>query len=113
MSSEKRKSKARGKLRGLGVGSYLEVTAPPNKEMGGIRFENARRRDDDLRHARLRPGARGAVRAGAVAARLGIPFENIRLLQGDSDEIVFGAGTGGSRSAMMGGGGDRAGLARW
>src|SRR6185436_15908809 len=39
---EKRKaeSRARGKLRGLGLGSYMEVTAPPNKEMGGIRFEN-------------------------------------------------------------------------
>ena len=35
----KRESKKRGKLRGLGIGSYLEVTAPPNKEMGGIRFE--------------------------------------------------------------------------
>ena len=29
----------RGRLRGIAVGSYLEVTAPPNKEMGGIRFE--------------------------------------------------------------------------
>ena len=29
----------RGKLRGRGIGSYLEVTAPPSKEMGGIRFE--------------------------------------------------------------------------
>ena len=30
---------ARGRLRGLGFGSYLEVTAPPSKEMGGLRFE--------------------------------------------------------------------------
>src|SRR5436305_12040713 len=37
-------------------------------------------------------------------SKLGIPFEKVKLLQGDSDEIVFGAGTGGSRSAMMGGG---------
>src|SRR5213078_4264431 len=35
----RREAKRRGKLRGLGIGSYLEVTAPPNKEMGGIRFE--------------------------------------------------------------------------
>src|SRR5215467_11391552 len=35
----KRESRKRGRLRGLGIGSYLEVTAPPNKEMGGIRFE--------------------------------------------------------------------------
>jgi carbon-monoxide dehydrogenase large subunit len=38
---EKRKaeSKARGKLRGRGLGNYLEVTAPPQKEQGGLRFE--------------------------------------------------------------------------
>src|SRR5215831_4350103 len=35
----KRESRKRGKVRGLGVGSFLEVTAPPSKEMGGIRFE--------------------------------------------------------------------------
>src|SRR2546423_9103655 len=39
-AERKTQSKARGRLRGLGVGSYMEVTAPPNKEMGGIRFEN-------------------------------------------------------------------------
>src|SRR5205823_12255181 len=35
----KAEAKKRGKLRGLGIGSYLEVTAPPNKEMGGVTFE--------------------------------------------------------------------------
>ena len=35
----KRESRKRGKLRGLGIGSYLEVTAPPSKELGGIVFE--------------------------------------------------------------------------
>src|SRR6201997_1808321 len=34
----KRESRKRGKVRGLGVGSFLEVTAPPSKEMGGLRF---------------------------------------------------------------------------
>ena len=38
-AARKRESKKRGKLRGLGIGCFLEVTAPPNKEMGGIRFE--------------------------------------------------------------------------
>src|SRR3970282_1060700 len=35
----KKRSRANGKLRGLGVGSYLEAPAPPGKELGGIRFE--------------------------------------------------------------------------
>ena len=35
----KAESAARGKLRGRGIGYYLEVTGPPTKEYGGIRFE--------------------------------------------------------------------------
>src|SRR5205823_1359971 len=99
----KNQSKARGKLRGLGVGSYMEVTAPPNKEMGGIRFEN--QGGVTMISGTLDYGqGHAAPFAQVLSSRLGIPFDKIRLLQGDSDEIVFGAGTGGSRSAMMGGG---------
>src|SRR5260221_13259915 len=41
--------------------------------------------------------------AQVLASRLGVPFEKVRLVQGDSDRIVFGAGTGGSRSMLMSG----------
>src|SRR4029079_11975936 len=99
----KEESKKRGKLRGLGVGSYMEVTAPPNKEMGGIRFEN--QGGVTMISGTLDYGqGHAAPFAQVLSQNLGVPFEKIRLLQGDSDEIVFGAGTGGSRSAMMGGG---------
>lgn len=37
--TRKAKSRARGLLRGRGIGDYLEVTGPPAQEMGGIRFE--------------------------------------------------------------------------
>ncbi len=104
--ARKAASKAKGKLRGLGVGSYLEVTAPPNKEMGGIRFEVA---GDAAGEVTIITGTldygqgHAAPFAQVLAARLGIPFGRIRLLQGDSDQLVFGAGTGGSRSMMMSG----------
>jgi carbon-monoxide dehydrogenase large subunit len=102
-AKRKDESKAKGKLRGLGVGSYMEVTAPPNKEMGGIRFEN--QGGVTMISGTLDYGqGHAAPFAQVLSQNLGIPFEKIRLLQGDSDEIVFGAGTGGSRSAMMGGG---------
>ncbi|MGH8764976.1 MAG: xanthine dehydrogenase family protein molybdopterin-binding subunit, partial [Burkholderiales bacterium] len=98
----KAESKARGRLRGLGLGSYLEVTAPPNKEMGGIRFEGDG--GVTLITGTLDYGQGHATPfAQVLAARLGLPFEKIRLRQDDSDEIVFGAGTGGSRSMMMSG----------
>jgi carbon-monoxide dehydrogenase large subunit len=35
----KKQSKAKGKLRGLGIGQYLEATSPPGKELGLIRFD--------------------------------------------------------------------------
>jgi carbon-monoxide dehydrogenase large subunit len=101
-ASRKEESKKRGRLRGLGIGSYLEVTAPPNKESAGLRFEGDR-------HITLVTGTldygqgHAAGFAQVLAARLGVPFEHIRLVQGDSDQLVFGAGTGGSRSMMMSG----------
>jgi carbon-monoxide dehydrogenase large subunit len=41
--------------------------------------------------------------AQVLSAQLGIPFDRIRLLQGDSDELDAGGGTGGSRSIMASG----------
>jgi carbon-monoxide dehydrogenase large subunit len=41
--------------------------------------------------------------AQVLASRLGVPFERIRLLQGDSDELLAGGGTGGSKSLMASG----------
>ncbi|MFL5094671.1 MAG: xanthine dehydrogenase family protein molybdopterin-binding subunit, partial [Xanthobacteraceae bacterium] len=101
-AKRKRESRKRGRLRGLGLGSYLEVTAPPNKEMGGIRFEAdgtvtiiTGTLDYGQGHA--------APFAQVLSDRLGVPFERIRLLQGDSDELIAGGGTGGSRSITASG----------
>jgi carbon-monoxide dehydrogenase large subunit len=41
--------------------------------------------------------------AQVLTEKLGIPFDRIRLVQGDSDQLVTGGGTGGSRSAMLSG----------
>ena len=41
--------------------------------------------------------------AQVLSEKLGVPFEKIRLLQGDSDELLAGGGTGGSRSMMHSG----------
>ena len=100
--ARRQQSKSRGKLRGRGIGQFLEVTAPPNKEMGGIRFEA----DGTVTiiTGTLDYGQGHATPfAQVLSTRLGIPFDRIRLLQGDSDELVAGGGTGGSRSAMNSG----------
>jgi len=98
----KREAKKRGKLRGLGLGSYLEVTAPPGKEMGGIRFEP--NGDVTIITGTLDYGqGHAAPFAQVLSSKLGVPFERIRLLQGDSDELIAGGGTGGSRSMYASG----------
>jgi carbon-monoxide dehydrogenase large subunit len=102
----KKQSKARGKLRGLGVGSYMEVTAPPNKEMGGIEFDGGGTGDPHITFitGTLDYGqGHASPMAQVLSSRLGVPFEIISLKQNDSDRLVFGAGTGGSRTAMMSG----------
>jgi carbon-monoxide dehydrogenase large subunit len=100
--ARRHQSRARGKLRGRGVGSYLEVTAPPSKEMGGIRFEAdgtvtmiSGTLDYGQGHA--------APFAQVLVEKLGIPFDRFRLLQGDSDQLKAGGGTGGSRSMLVAG----------
>jgi len=95
-------SRQRGKIRGRGIGSYLEVTAPQGKEMGGIRFD----KDGGVTivTGTLDYGqGHHAPFAQVLVSRLGIPFHKIRLIQGDSDELLFGGGTGGSRSIMSSG----------
>jgi carbon-monoxide dehydrogenase large subunit len=99
---EKRRaeSAARGKLRGRGIGQYLEVTGPPAKEYGGIRFE-----DDGtvtMLSGTLDYGQGHATPfAQVLSEKTGIPFERLRLLQGDSDQLKVGGGTGGSKSALV------------
>jgi carbon-monoxide dehydrogenase large subunit len=101
-AKRKRDSKKQGKLRGLGFGSFLEMTAPATKELGGIRFEDdgtvtilTGTMDFGMGHA--------TPFAQVLSSRLGIPFDKIRLMQGDSDQLPFGGGSGGSKSAMASG----------
>src|SRR6185312_11651267 len=96
----KQESAARNKLRGRGVGQYLEVTGPPSKEYGGIRFEA----DGTITmlSGTLDYGQGHATPfAQVLGGKLGIPVDRFRLLQGDSDQLKVGGGTGGSKSALV------------
>jgi carbon-monoxide dehydrogenase large subunit len=96
-AKRKKDSRKQGKLRGIAVGSYLEVTAPPSGELGKITF------DPDgavtLTTGTLDYGqGHAAPFAQVLSAQLGVPYDAIRLEQNDSDLVRFGNGTGGSRS---------------
>jgi carbon-monoxide dehydrogenase large subunit len=101
--SRQKVSRVKGLLRGIGVSNYLEVTAPVETEMGGIRFEE--NGDVTIITGTLDYGqGHAAPFAQVLHSHLGVPFEKIRLLQGDSDELITGGGTGGSKSIMASGG---------
>ncbi len=95
-------AKARGKLRGIGIGNFLECTAPPAKEQGGIRFEKDGTVTIITGTLDYGQGHWSAF-AQVLHQYLGVPFQSVRLLQGDSDELVAGGGTGGSKSLMASG----------
>jgi aerobic carbon-monoxide dehydrogenase large subunit len=101
-AKRKKESRKRGKLRGIAVGSYLEVTAPPGVELGKIVFE-----DDGsvkLITGTLDYGQGHATPfAQVMSDQLGVPFEAVKLVQGDSDIVHTGNGTGGSRSITASG----------
>jgi carbon-monoxide dehydrogenase large subunit len=97
-----RRSRKAGKLRGRGIGCYLEVTAPPTNEMGGLHFEadgsvTIVTGTLDYGQGHWTPFAQ------ILSSQLGVPFEKIRLVQGDSDRLIAGGGTGGSKSVMASG----------
>jgi carbon-monoxide dehydrogenase large subunit len=101
-AKRKKESRKRGKLRGIAVGSYLEVTAPPGVELGKILFEA----DGSVRliTGTLDYGQGHATPfAQVLSAQLGVPFESVKLEQGDSDLVHTGNGTGGSRSITASG----------
>jgi carbon-monoxide dehydrogenase large subunit len=96
----KRESKKAGKLRGFGVGCYLEVTAGGGKELGAIHFEAdgtvtiiTGTMDFGMGHA--------TTYAQMLSDMLGVPFDRVRVVEGDSDRMAYGNGSGGSRSVMF------------
>jgi carbon-monoxide dehydrogenase large subunit len=101
-AKRKKDSRKRGKLRGIAVGSYLEVTAPPSGELGKITFEPDG--SVKLTTGTLDYGQGHATPfAQVLSAQLGVPFDSVTLEQNDSDQVRFGNGTGGSRSITASG----------
>ncbi len=105
LRAEQRDRRARGdrNLLGIGVAAYVEITA------GGGAQEAAKVEVHTDGSATVIAGtsAHGqghqTAYAMIVSAQTGIPVERIRLVDGDTDRIATGGGTGGSRSLQLGG----------
>ena len=96
---------ARGRLRGLGIANYVERCG------GGAGLsERANLLLDEDGTVTLLIGSMSNGQGHETAysqilnERLGLPFEKIRVVQGDTDRVASGTGTGGSWSLPMGGG---------
>jgi len=95
-------SASNGRLRGLGIVNAIEQSA-------GLFDEGAEIRFDANGHATLLMGTHShgqgheTVFRQIVADRLGLDFERIHFVQGDTDAVSHGHGTFGSRSLGLGG----------
>lgn len=88
---------ARGKLRGIGLCYYIESTMGNPVEHATVRFA-ADGAVEVLVGTQSNGQGHETAYAQVLVERLGVPFEKIRIVQGDTDAIADGGGTGGSRS---------------
>ena len=95
-------SEAAGKRRGLGLGYYVEASGGAPDEQAELRFEADGGVSLIMGTFSHGQGHETAF-AQIVHQKLGVAFEDIRLLQGDTAFVAYGNGTGGSRSSQMGG----------
>jgi carbon-monoxide dehydrogenase large subunit len=95
-------SRRRGKLRGLGIANSIERAASPGFEGAEIRFDRAG--TVTILSGSITQGqGHETIYKQLVCDRFGIDPDTVRYVQGDTDKVAFGEGTGGSRSATIGG----------
>jgi aerobic carbon-monoxide dehydrogenase large subunit len=100
--ARKAASERAGKLRGRGIGCFLEMTAAPSDEMGSIHFEADGTVTIITGTLDFGQGHWTSF-AQVLHRQLGVPFEKIRLVQGDSDRVKAGSFSGGSKSLIASG----------
>ena len=95
-------SAKRGKLRGLGLGPYVEGTGGVPQEFAEVRVLPTGVVEVPMGSQSQGQGHE-TVFAQVVAERLGVPFETVSIVQGDTDRVARGVGTFASRSMVRGG----------
>ncbi|HEY1943773.1 MAG TPA: xanthine dehydrogenase family protein molybdopterin-binding subunit [Roseiarcus sp.] len=94
-------ARRRGRIRGIGLSSYIECTAWGDGERGSLTLDKS---GDFTLLIGTQSNGQGHETAYAqvVAQHLDVPLERIKVVQGDTDRVASGAGTGGSRSIPIG-----------
>uniref|UniRef100_UPI003D71A19F xanthine dehydrogenase family protein molybdopterin-binding subunit n=1 Tax=Azospirillum sp. TaxID=34012 RepID=UPI003D71A19F len=102
LDARKAEAKRRGKRRGLGLSTYIEACSGGGPEQATVEILKDGRAVLMIGTQTNGQGHETAYKQ-ILSDRLGIPPEDIEVVQGDTDRVSFGAGTGGSRSVPVGG----------
>jgi carbon-monoxide dehydrogenase large subunit len=100
-AARKAQSEAKGRLRGRGLAYFIEEAGIFNERMD-LRFD-ADGNVAILAGTHSHGQGHATAFAQLVHEWLGIPFESIRYVQGDTEKVAVGRGTYASRSVMVGG----------
>ncbi len=111
----KKEANARGRKRGIGFSCYIEACGLAPSQLaislgaGVGLYESGEVRVNPTGSVTVYTGSHShgqgheTTFAQIVASRLGIPFEDVEIVHGDTGRVEFGLGTYGSRSAAVGG----------
>jgi aerobic carbon-monoxide dehydrogenase large subunit len=95
-------ARGRGKLRGLGLSHTIERAAAGGFEAAELRFDKGG--TATLLSGSITQGmGHETIYKQLVCDRLGLRPEQVHYIQGDTDKVAIGEGTGGSRTATLGG----------
>jgi carbon-monoxide dehydrogenase large subunit len=113
--AEQEAGRKQGKHLGIGVATYIEACGPAPSAVAGALGAQAGLWESA--HVRVHPTGKITVFTGShahgqghettfaqlAADELGLPYEDVEIVHGDTAAVPFGMGTYGSRSAAVGG----------
>ncbi|MFN3890583.1 MAG: xanthine dehydrogenase family protein molybdopterin-binding subunit [Beijerinckiaceae bacterium] len=100
--ARKAASRARGLLRGVGVSYTVDPSAGPSPEAAELRFDPSGA-VTILVGSTAGGQSHETIYTQIVSQRLGVDVENIRVVEGNTEKLSWGTGTGAARTATIGG----------
>jgi aerobic carbon-monoxide dehydrogenase large subunit len=115
LRAEQEAARKQGRHLGIGLTTYIEACGPAPSAVAGALGAQAGLWESA--HVRVHPTGKVTVFTGShahgqghettfaqlAADELGLPFEDVEIVHGDTAQVPFGMGTYGSRSAAVGG----------
>lgn len=98
----KAQSRAKGLLRGVGVSYTVDPSAGPSPEAAELRFDPSGA-VTILVGSTAGGQSHETIYTQIVSERLGLDVENIRVVEGNTEKLSWGTGTGAARTATIGG----------